>query len=86
MNSQLMDVLPVAVYTTDPEGNITYYNEAAATLWGHRPELGSDRWWGSGRLWWPNGEPLRHEDCPMAVMLKEHRALPGVEAFAERPD
>jgi PAS domain S-box-containing protein len=82
----VLDVLPVAVYTTDAAGRITYYNQAAADLWGHRPQLGSDLWCGSWKLWWPNGEPLKHEDCPMAVMLKEGRSIPGVEAVAERPD
>lgn len=86
MRVEVLDQLPVAVYTTDLDGNITYYNEAAAELWGHRPVLGSDRWCGSWKLWWPSGEPLRHEDCPMAVMLREHRSIPGVEAVAERPD
>lgn len=86
MNSDVLDALPVAVYTTDPQGKITYYNEAAVELWGHRPELGSDQWCGSWRLWWPSGAPLKHEDCPMAVMLKEGRSMPGVEAVAERPD
>ena len=33
----LLDALPAAVYTTDAAGRITYYNEAAAELWGHRP-------------------------------------------------
>ena len=36
--TQLLDVLPVAVYIADTQGRITYYNEAAADLWGHRPE------------------------------------------------
>src|SRR5476651_2391823 len=38
---ELLDALPAAVYTTDAEGRITYYNETAAELWGHRPALGS---------------------------------------------
>ena len=33
----LLDALPAAVYTTDAAGRITYYNDAAAELWGHRP-------------------------------------------------
>jgi PAS domain-containing protein len=85
MSTDILDALPVAVYTTDADGNITYYNDAAAMLWGHRPELGSSQWCGSWKLWWPTGEPLRQEDCPMAVMLKEGRNMPGIEAVAERP-
>ena len=40
---ELLDALPAAVYTTDAAGRITYYNEAAAVLWGHRPPLGIER-------------------------------------------
>ena len=36
----LLRGLPAGVYRTDHEGRITYYNEAAAALWGRRPELG----------------------------------------------
>ena len=82
----LLDALPAAVYTTDATGRITYYNDAAAALWGHRPTLGSSEWCGSWKLFWPDGTPLRHNECPMAIALKEDRAVRGVEAACERPD
>lgn len=82
----LLDALPIAVYLTDPAGRITFYNQAAADLWGHRPELGKDEWCGSWRLYWPDGRPLPHDRCPMAMALKERRAIRGAEAVAERPD
>jgi PAS domain S-box-containing protein len=84
-SSELLEALPVAVYTTDAEGRITFYNEAAAELWGHRPELGS-KWCGSWRIYALDGTLLPHDQCPMAVALKEGRPVRGVEAFAERPD
>ena len=83
---QLLDALPAAVYTTDAAGRITYYNDAAAALWGHRPRLGTVEWCGSWKLYWPDGTPMRHDECPMAVALKENRAVRGMEAAAERPD
>jgi PAS domain S-box-containing protein len=85
-SAQILDALPVAVYTTDAQGRITYYNQAAEDLWGHRPEIGSDQWCGSWRLFWPDGRLLPHDECPMAVTLKEGRPVRGVEAIAERPD
>src|ERR1700756_3295246 len=85
-STQVLDALPVAVYMTDAEGRITYYNEAAAELWGHRPEVGSSQWCGSWKIFWPDGRPLPHDQCPMAVTLKEGRPVRGVEAIAERPD
>jgi PAS domain S-box-containing protein len=82
---ELLDALPAAVYTTDAGGRITFFNEAAAELWGHRPELGRSEWCGSWRLLWPDGTPMRHDECPMAVTLREGRSVTG-EAIAERPD
>ncbi|HEY6383467.1 MAG TPA: HWE histidine kinase domain-containing protein [Pseudolabrys sp.] len=83
---ELLDALPAAVYTTDAAGRITYYNEAAAALWGHRPLLGSSEWCGSWKLYWPDGTPLPHDLCPMAIALKADRVVRGMEAAAERPD
>ncbi len=82
----LLDALPAAVYTTDAAGRITYFNEAAVTLWGLRPQLGTSEWCGSWKLFWSDGTPLAHDECPMAIALKENRAVRGVEAAAERPD
>jgi len=84
--TELLEALPVAIYTTDAEGRITFYNRAAAELWGSHPELGSSQWCGSWRLYWPDGRPLPHDECPMAIALKEGREVRGVEAIAERPD
>ena len=84
--TELLEALPVAVYTTDAQGRITFYNRAAAALWGHNPALGSSQWCGSWRLYWPDGRPMRHDQCPMAIALKEGREVRGVEAIAERPD
>jgi PAS domain S-box-containing protein len=84
-SSDLLEALSAAVYTTDAEGRITFYNTAAAEMWGYRPELGS-LWCGSWRLYWPDGRPLPHDECPMAICLKEGRPVRGMEAIAERPD
>src|SRR5579872_6453943 len=83
---ELLDALPAAIYTTDAAGRLTYYNEAAVALSGRRPQLGTDRWCVTWRLFWPDGTPLAHDECPMAVCLKENRPVRGAEAVAERPD
>src|SRR5262245_49811610 len=82
----VLDVLPVAIYITDAAGRITYYNEAAAALWGHRPKIGESEWCGSWKLFWPDGRPLPHDQCPMAMALVQRRPIRGLEAVAERPD
>jgi len=80
-----LDTLGVAVYATDAKGGITYFNEAALALWGRRPDLG-EQWCGSWRLYWPDGRPMAHDECPMAVALKEDRPIRGQEAELERLD
>jgi two-component system CheB/CheR fusion protein len=82
----LVNALPAAIYTTDVAGAITYFNEAAAALWGFRPTLGESKWCGSWKLFWPDGRALPHDQCPMAIALKEERPVRGYEAVAERPD
>jgi PAS domain S-box-containing protein len=84
--TELLEALPVAIYTTDADGRITFYNRAAAELWGHHPELGSSWWCGSWRIYWPDGRPLPHNECPLAIALKEGREVRDVEAIVERPD
>ena len=83
---EILDELPAAIYVTDALGRITYFNEAAAMLWGHRPTLGTSEWCGSWKLFWPDGRVLPHEECPMAIAIREKRAVRGMEAIAERPD
>jgi two-component sensor histidine kinase len=39
---QVLDAIPVALYTTDPEGRLTFYNRPAAELWGRNPQLGAE--------------------------------------------
>ena len=82
---QLLEALPVAVYVTDPKGRITFHNSAAAELWGQHPEPGS-LWCGSWRLFWPDGRPMPHDECPMAVTLREGQPVRGRSAILERPD
>ncbi|NUT68382.1 PAS domain-containing sensor histidine kinase [Pseudomonas corrugata] len=81
----VLEALPAAVYTTDAEGRITFYNRAAVELSGRTPELG-DMWCVTWKLFNTDGSPLPHDQCPMAVALKENRAIRGAEAIAQRPD
>lgn len=81
----LLEALPAAVYTTDAQGRITFYNRAAVELSGRTPQLG-DLWCVTWKLFNTDETPLPHDQCPMAVALKENRPIRGVEAIAQRPD
>lgn len=85
-SAHLMEALPVAVYTIDRQGRITFFNEAAADLWGHRPVIGRDLWCGSWKLRHLDGRPMAHGECPMAISMLEGRDIPWDQAIAERPD
>lgn len=82
----LVEALPSAVYTTDVQGRVTFYNEAAVRLWGRSPRLGEDWWDGSCRLFWPDGRRMQRDECPMAQTLKTGKPVRGKWAIAERPD
>lgn len=83
---QLLQQLPSAIYTCDEKGIITFYNEAAAALWGRHPVIGKDLWCGSWKIYKTDGTPLPLDKCPMAVALQESRSIEGAEIIVERPD
>ncbi len=83
---ELVEALPAAVYTTDAEGRITHYNQAALDLWGCRPQLDAARWCGSWNLFWPDGSALPLDQSPMAQSINQNRPLRGMEVLVGRPD
>jgi PAS domain S-box-containing protein len=84
----LLENLPAAAYTCDTQGLITYFNKQAVKLWGREPALNDlvDRFCGSFRLFAPDGAPISHDQCWMALALNENKAYNGHEIIIERPD
>lgn len=82
----LLDAMASAVYTTDSNGIITYFNPAAAKLWGCQPEIGVSRWCGSLRIRLIDGTPVAHEDCLRAIRLKTGEPITSFEVLLEGPD
>lgn len=82
----ILDSLPAAIYTTDAEGTLTYFNRAAVDIAGREPRLGIDRWCVSWKLFRPDGTSLPHDQCPMALAIREQRAVRGMDIIIERPD
>ena len=85
---RLLAALPVAAYTCDADGLITYFNHQAAQVWGREPEIGSplDRYCGSHKLLSVDGTAIRHEESWMAVALQTGRECHGREIVVERAD
>lgn len=82
----VLDELPVPVYTTDPDGAVTYWNQACVDFAGREPQLGADRWCVTWQLYTMQGEFLPHEQCPMAEAIKSGKPVRGKVAIARRPD
>jgi PAS domain S-box-containing protein len=68
---RLIEALPAAIYTTDRRGRLTYYNPAAADLWGYRPEL---------------GKQVPHDQSPLPVATGTGRPVHRIETIGERPE
>src|SRR5688572_1959753 len=83
---RVLDSLAAAIYVTNPEGVITYYNAACIAFAGRTPRISQDSWCVTWKLYTEDGRCLPHDQCPMAVAIRERRAVSGVEAVAERPD
>jgi PAS domain S-box-containing protein len=85
---RLLGLLPVAVYTCDAHGVITFYNQQAAKLWGRAPRIGDtdDRFCGSFRLWRSDGTRLPHDQTPMAAAIRDGRTARNENVVIERPD
>jgi len=83
---RILNELPAAIYITDPEGVVTHFNRTCIAFAGRTPRVGQDSWCVTWRLYTEEGEYLPHDQCPMAVAVRERRAIRGVRAFAERPD
>src|ERR1044071_9154128 len=85
----LFDLVPVAVYTCDADGFIREYNQRAVELWGRDPRRNGQesRFCGSHKIYYPDGRPMRHEECPMARALRgEKLTSKDLEIIVERPD
>ncbi|MDB5323472.1 MAG: domain S-box protein [Phycisphaerales bacterium] len=85
---RMLDSLPAAAYTCDADGLITYFNERAAEVWGRSPKLNhpDDRYCGSFRLFDVEGKLIPHDQCGMAVAMREKREIKGIEVVIERAD
>ncbi|MDB5147811.1 MAG: domain S-box protein [Mucilaginibacter sp.] len=82
----LLEDLPVAVYTCDKDGYIISFNKAAAKLWGKTPEANKDRWHVNWEIFNVDGVPLKPEEAPMGRVLKYGKAVKQQEILIKRPN
>ena len=82
----VLDRFVVPIYTTDPQGMVTYWNRACVEFAGREPQLGRDHWCVSWKIFSTSGESMPHDECPMADAIRERRIIRNCIAIAERPD
>jgi PAS domain-containing protein len=82
----LLEDLPVAVYTCDKDGYIISFNKAAAKFWGKAPEANKDKWYVNWETFNIDGIPLNPEEAPMGRVLKYGKAVKQQEIFIKRPN
>jgi PAS domain S-box-containing protein len=82
----VLDALPVPIYVTDADGAVTYWNRACVVFAGREPRLGHDRWCVAWKIYTTSGDPLQHDQCPMARAIRERQVIRDHVIIAERPD
>jgi PAS domain S-box-containing protein len=85
----LFDLVPIAVYTCDPNGLIQEYNHRAVELWGREPQKNNpeEKYCGSFKMYYTDGRFMPHEECPMCRILHSEALEPHeLEVLIERPD
>ncbi|HEU5047291.1 MAG TPA: ATP-binding protein [Rickettsiales bacterium] len=82
----ILQLMPAALYTTDKEGTLTFYNNAAAELWEKRPEIGKTKWHQFASVYTPEGVELPWQQHPFSIALAEKRPVRGVEVALKHCD
>lgn len=82
----LIQNLPVAVYTTDAEGRMLLYNKAAIELWGVAPELGQVFYSEAVQVFTPEGQALAPDKRPLAAALNHRKPVRNREIMIRKPD
>lgn len=82
----LIDNAPMAFYICNAQGAITYFNNAAAKLWGRKPIPGKDHWCGSWKMYFPDGTLMESEHSPAVKAIKTGIHPQETEVRICRPD
>ncbi len=77
---------PIASYTCNLQGQITYFNDAAAQIWGRKPTIGKDLWWGARKIFYPDGTPMPKEEHPAVKAIRTGKFNQKSEVRIECPD
>jgi PAS domain-containing protein len=87
-STDLIEIIPAAVYVCNSEAVVVSYNRRATELWGRAPKLGDTdlKFCGSHKLYRLDGTLLPHPETPMEQVLRTSVAARDKEVIIERPD
>ena len=86
-SSDLIEILPAAVYVCNADAVVVAYNRRAAELWGRAPKLGDTdlKFCGSHKLFRRDGTFLPHAETPMEMVLRTGKPARDQEVIIEQP-
>lgn len=85
-DKSLIDDTPVPIYTCGLDGTITYFNKAAADLWGREPETGVEKWGGAYKIYMANGDAFERGFNPIDKAMQTGVVQKPVEFVLERAE
>ncbi|WP_246020624.1 PAS domain-containing sensor histidine kinase [Flavobacterium humi] len=84
--SLLLEGLPIAVFTCNCEGLLTYYNAIAEGLWVHTPVIQKDPWFGSWKFYKEDGSSMSRNEFTTVKTLNDRMAAASGKVIIERAD
>lgn len=86
--SNILNLLPAAVYVCDASGVVVNYNRKAVDLWGRTPKKGAkdELYCGSFKLYYTDGNYLPYSETSVAACLADGLPREDMEVIIERPD
>lgn len=83
----VLEVLPIAIFISDPNGKLLQTNQEALNLWGPAPMVSSAEEYNQYKGWWPsNGKPLASEEWAMSRTLTRGERIFNEEVIIESFD
>ena len=79
----ILEALPAAIYTTDAAGRITSYNDEAVRFAGRVPQLGSDSWCVTWKLYWPDGTRVHFMPYPTPIKDASGKVIGAVNMLVD---
>lgn len=79
----LMEDSPIATFTCNNSGELTFYNKAAIKLWNFDPTTNKKPWDNYWKMFYVTGEVMPFSGSPVSQALKEKQAINGEEMAIE---